>query len=601
MSPGSQGRIPESFIETVLAKTDIVSIVQESVKLKKNGANYSACCPFHSEKTPSFTVSQVKQFYHCFGCGKHGDAISFLMEHQSLNFVEALERLAARIGLAVPKDPQESAKIQQRQSTTSALNRVSEFYAQQLKHHEAAQQAVSYLKKRGLTGKIAKHYGLGFAPPGWDNVLRHFQGDMDALKVLEETGLIIKHSSGRFYDRFRERIMFPIRDRRGNVIGFGARVMDKSQPKYLNSPESPIFQKGHCLYGLYESLASKEKWQTAIVVEGYMDVVALAQFGVMGAVATLGTAITSHHLSTLFHIVPEVVFCFDGDKAGQAAAWKALQLVLSHLSEGRQARFVFLPQGDDPDSFIRQNGVQAFSNLVKNGTSLSAYFFNTLAEKVTPNSVDNRAHLASLARPMIESIPHGIFKEMMFEELAKLTDSTPQVVRGEKAFRRFYQKGQYNQKGGRQQHNIKMPLVPPPQPMETAYIASALLFRNPLLLETVKEKIAFIKEITGPGIGLLNHLITTLIQDPSSSTIQLREKLQENGFDLKRLMECENKVAVLPDEGLEAEFSGAFARLEVVGREQIMEKLLQKAKNSELSDAEKLKLKEFLQSRESIG
>lgn len=599
MSPGSQGRIPESFIETVLAKTDIVSIVQESVKLKKNGANYSACCPFHNEKTPSFTVSQVKQFYHCFGCGKHGDAISFLMEHQSLNFVEALERLATRVGLTVPKDPQESAKIQQKQSTTSVLNRVSEFYAQQLKHHEAAESAVNYLKKRGLTGQIAKQFGLGFAPSGWDNLLRYFQGDNEALKVLEETGLIIKHSSGRFYDRFRERIMFPIRDRRGNVIGFGARVMDKSQPKYLNSPESPIFQKGHCLYGLFESLTSKEKWQTAIVVEGYMDVVALAQFGIQGAVATLGTAITSHHLSSLFHIVPEIVFCFDGDKAGQAAAWKALQLVLGLLTDGRQVRFVFLPEGDDPDSFVRQNGVQSFLNLVKNGTSLSAYFFNTLCEKVTPDSVDKRAHLASLARPMIESIPPGIFKEMMFEQLAKLVDSTPQVVRGEKAFRRFYQKGQYGQRND--QAKAKLPLTPPPQPMETAYITSALLLRDARLLESVKEKIPLIKEITGPGITLLNSLITVLIEAPSYSTIELKEKLQENGFDLKRLIECEKKVSVIPEDGLEAEFCGAIYRLEVVGREQIMEKLLQKAKTAELSDAEKLKLKEFLQSRESIG
>lgn len=594
MSPGSHGRIPENFIETVLAKTDIVSIVQESVKLKKNGANYSACCPFHQEKTPSFTVSQVKQFYHCFGCGKHGDAISFLMEHQSLNFVEALERLAGRVGLSVPKDPQESAKKQLKQSTTSVLNHCAEYYTHQLKHHENAKMAVDYLKKRGLTGQIAKTYGLGFAPSGWDNLLNHFQGNQEALKILEETGLIIKHSSGRFYDRFRERIMFPIRDRRGEVIGFGARVMDKSQPKYLNSPESPIFQKGHCLYGIYESLTSKAQWHTAIVVEGYMDVVALAQYGVQGVVATLGTAITNHHLSALFHIVPEIVFCFDGDNAGQAAAWKALQLVLGLLTEGRQVRFVFLPQGEDPDSFIRQYGVDAFLKTVKNGTALSEYFFNTLCAKVTPDSVDNRAHLASLARPMIETIPHGIFKEMMFEQLANLAQSTPQVVRGEKAFRRFYSS---NMSKG--QPKIKLP--PPPQPMETAFIASALLLRNPGLLNVVKEKIAFLHEVTGPGIALFNYLINLLMQAPTLSTIDLRKKLQENGFELKRLMECENKVAFIPEEGLEAEFCGAMVRLEVIGREQITEKLLQKAKNAELTDEEKAKLKEFLQSRESIG
>ncbi len=385
--------------------------------------------------------------------------------------------------------------------------------------------------------------------------------------------------------------MFPIRDRKGEVIGFGARVMDKSQPKYLNSPESPVFQKSYCLYGLHEAMHNKEKWKTAIVVEGYMDVVALAQYGVTGAVATLGTAITSHHLTALFNVVPEVVFCFDGDKAGQGAAWKALQLVLSLLTEGRQVRFVFLPQGEDPDSYVRQYGAKTFQGLVQNGTSLSEYFFGTLSAKITPDSVDNRAHLASIARPMIETMPAGIFKEMMFEQLAKLVASSTQVVRGEKAFRSYYSpKGQ-----------TRLKVAPPPQPMETAYIATALLIRAPSLYELVGQKAPIAKVIEAPGIELFNQVLEILKSNPATLTSDIRKKLQENGFELNRLTECEKKVAYLPEEGLEAEFCGAIARLEVVGREQYAEKLLLKAKSSELSDEEKIKLKEFLQSRESIG
>ncbi|MGD9590884.1 MAG: DNA primase [Candidatus Berkiella sp.] len=586
---GTHGRIPDSFIQELLAKTDIVSVIQESIKLKKNGANYSACCPFHHEKTPSFTVSQTKQFYHCFGCSAHGDAIRFLMDYQSLNFVDAIENLSARVGLTVPKDPQEAAKAQVKHTMTTVLKRCADFYAQQLKTHPEAKLAVDYLKKRGLTGQVAKQFNIGFAPTGWQNLLSYFSES--EINVLEESGMIIRHKEGRLYDRFRERIMFPIRDRRGEVIGFGARVMDKSQPKYLNSPESSVFQKSYCLYGLYEAQKAKQQWQTAIVVEGYMDVVALAQMGISGAVATLGTAITSHHLNTLFHIVPEVVFCFDGDKAGQSAAWKALQLVLGLLTEGRQVRFVFLPQGEDPDSYVRQYGANAFLSLVKNGTPLSEYFFATLSAKIAPNSVDSRAHLASVARPLIETIPKGIFKEMMFEQLANLVSSTPQVVRGEKAFRSFYSpKGQ-----------TRLKVAPPPPPMETAYLASAMLLRAPNLHALIGAQSVLVQEIQAPGIALFHFLCNLLSQDPATPSTVMHQKLQENNFEVARLKACETKIAMVPNEGLEAEFLGAIKRLEVVGREQMMEKLILKAKNRELSEQEKEMLKEFLKTRESIG
>lgn len=592
----ANGRIPESFIETVLARTDIVSLIQESLTLKKNGANFSACCPFHQEKTPSFTVSPSKQFYHCFGCGAHGDAIRFLMEQHNLTFVDAVEKLSTRLGLSVPKDPQEVAKAQQKSAKTHVLNEVADFYAAQLKAHPAAKTAVDYLKKRGLTGVIAKKFNLGFAPPGWDNLTRQFLHQADKQKVLLETGLILKKEDQQhFYDRFRARIMFPIRDRQGQTIGFGARVLDQSQPKYLNSSESPLFQKGHCLYGIYEALQERSKWQRALVVEGYLDVIALAQYGVIGAVATLGTAMTTHHLTQLFQYVNEVVFCFDGDQAGQNAAWKALQLVLPLLTQERQVRFVFFPQGEDPDSYIRQQGKVAFETLVQNSTPLADYFFASLTQMVPPNSVDNCARLASMARPLLEQMPPGIFKEMLFEQLARIVASSPEVVRGKPARRSFGMGQRWPQKPS-------FPPSPAPLPLEPAFIASAILMRLPGLFANLPQKIYLTQEMVAPGLELLRAISVFLHNTPTASSEALKQHLQTHGFELKRLNECEEKLALLPEEAsLAAELSGAIARLEVIGRKQAAKKLLQKAKKMELTEEEKKQLKEFLASRESIG
>lgn len=604
MSSVSSGRIPEDFIESVLAKTDIISLIQESVKLKKQGVNYSACCPFHAEKTPSFTVSAAKQFYHCFGCGAHGDAIRFLTDHQGLTFIDALEKLAGRLGMAVPRDPQQQARVQTRSKMGSVLNRVADLYSTGLKHHPQAGGAVNYLKQRGLTGQIAKTFAIGFAPPGWDYLLKHFEKDSEALSVLEETGMIIRHPDGRFYDRFRDRIMFPIRHRKGEVIGFGARVMDQSLPKYLNSPESTLFQKGQTLYGLYEALtvnnannihSAKYKWERAILVEGYMDVVALSQHGVLGAIATLGTAITDAHLSQLFQFVPEIVFCFDGDKAGMAASWKALELTLGQLTEGRQVRFAFLPVGQDPDSYIRVAGVGGFELLIKNSLSLSEYFFNTLQSRVTPDTVDNRARLASQARPLIERIPNSIFKEMMFEQLAQIVGSSAQVMQGGKANRHFYRpaKGLYVP---------KTPLAPAPIPFEFGYMITALLLQKPELYAEIIDKTALLRLVAGPGMNLFLILLGCLSQDPKVSLESMRAALQTAPVaDLKRLQESEKKVELLPRAGLQAEFCGAISRLEVLGRTTGMEILLKKAKLGPLTEAEKQQLKEFLEFKESIG
>lgn len=584
------GRIPDGFIEAVLAKTDIVSVIQENLKLKKNGANYSACCPFHHEKTPSFTVSATKQFYHCFGCSAHGDAIRFLMEYQSLSFVEAVERLATRLGMSVPKDPVDEAKAKVRSAHTNVLNRVAEFYSAQFKDPKA-QSAVAYLKKRGLNGQTAKDFAMGFAKEGWDHLIKHFEGDQEALKVLEEAGLIIKHQSGRFYDRFRNRVMFPIRDRKGNVLGFGGRVMDKSEPKYLNSPESPLFQKGHCLYGIYEALKG-EKWQKAIVVEGYFDVVMLAQYQIKGAVATLGTAITSHHLSYLFQQVNDVVFCFDGDKAGQAAAWKALQLVLPFLTKDRQVRFAFLPQGEDPDSFVRNNGTDHFKTLLANSTPLSEYLFAALCKEIKPDSVDNRAHLANKAQPLLEQIPAGIYKEMMYEQLAQLVSTSLQVVRGEKAARLSYDK-----------RSFKKPIkaTPPKQLLSTAFIVCGILLREPTLVEMVKKQGTFFEKLSTPGMDMLRVVVELLNQGQNTlSPLKLKEGLKARGFSEQRIDECESKVALVPSDGLSAELNGAIHRLLAIGQQEITEKLLQKAKEIGLTDQEKQQLKEILQFRESI-
>lgn len=592
MASSVGGRIPEAFIETVLAKTDLIAVIQESIKLKKSGANYSACCPFHQEKTPSFTVSASKQFYHCFGCGAHGDAIRFLMDYQNLHFVEAIERLAGRVGLSVPRTQGEESKIQQRLEMTTMLNQAADFYAEQLKHHpEAKKSAVTYLKQRGLTGKTAKQFELGYAPSGWDNLLAHFHKRSEAIALLEQTGLVIQHDSGRYYDRFRHRIMFPIRDPKGQVIGFGGRVMDNSQPKYLNSPETPVFQKSHCLYGIYEILKSRQKWEKAIVVEGYFDVVMLAQHGIQGAVATLGTALTTYHLQQLFQRVNEVVFCFDGDHAGQAAAWKALQLVLSCLTEERRAGFAFLPQNEDPDSYVRRVGAENFLALINNCASTADFFFASLVEQIPPDSIDNRARIAAMAKPLIEQIPAPIFREMMFEQLATVVSSSPQVVRGERAWR----KKRHDYEPYRKQ--VRKQILPPPKLNSLALIAVAILLRAPQLGGRVIQIPQYWEGLSGEESQLLKAIIDLLEEAPDLTCEELQEWLQGQSFDQAALKASEKKVALIADEGLEAELAGAMKQISAVGQEKFTDRLLQKAKTMDLSAEEKDRLKEILQNK----
>ena len=426
------GRIPQSFIDEVLNRTDIVEVIDTRVPLKKAGREFKACCPFHDEKTPSFTVSQVKQFYHCFGCGANGTAISFLIDYEHMEFVEAIEELARRAGLEVPKET--TGKQTQAPSTLphyALLERVADYYQEQLRSHPQASRAIDYLKQRGLTGDVAARFNIGYAPPGWENLAAALNADSTVRKQLLELGLTVEREKGDgSYDRFRDRIQFPIRDRRGRSIGFGGRVLDDSTPKYLNSSESPVFHKGQELYGLFEARRAVRKLERILVVEGYMDVVALAQFDINYAVATLGTATTHEHLERLFRTVPEVVFCFDGDRAGREAAWRALENTLPVLRDGREARFLFLPDGVDPDSLVRKIGKQALEQQIASATHLSEFFFERLTSRLDINSIDGRARLVTDAKPLLGTLPDSTFRQLMVEQLAVLAQTTVERITG---------------------------------------------------------------------------------------------------------------------------------------------------------------------------
>ncbi len=417
------GRIPQYFIDDLVARADIVDVVGSAVKLKKSGRNWHGLCPFHSEKTPSFTVSQDKQFYHCFGCGAHGNAIGFLMEHDGLGYVEAIEDLAKQLGMEVPRDenPVEAKKRQVAKKSAEALELATQFYRNSLQAAEGHQRAQAYLQHRGLKPETIERFGIGYAPDGWELLKKYLLAQSISEKEQVALGVLVqKEETGRTYDRFRNRIMFPIRDWRGKVVAFGGRVLGDEKPKYLNSPETPVFQKGRELYGLYEAKTSPGQLERLLVVEGYMDVVALAEAGIPYAVATLGTSATSEHMERLFKVVPEVVFCFDGDKAGMRAAERALDNVLPHMIDGRQARFMFLPEGQDPDSLVRANGKNLFEQRVVRADSLSEYLFRFLQQGLNPQEPEGKALLTQKAIPFFQKIPKGILRTLLVKKLAEL-------------------------------------------------------------------------------------------------------------------------------------------------------------------------------------
>ena len=417
-------RIPQKFIDDLLDRVDIVDVVDRRVKLRKTGKNFSACCPFHDEKTPSFSVNPEKQFYYCFGCGAGGNAVSFIMDYERMDFPEAVQSLAQSAGLEVPKEelrPGEKPQQDSNRPLFDQLEQATRFYEHALRKHPEAKRAVSYLKHRGLTGEIAKAFRVGFAPPGWDNLLQTAGQDPEKAKLLMTAGMLVKNDKGRTYDRFRDRIMFPIVDARGRVIAFGGRVLGDDKPKYLNSPETPVFHKSKELYGLYQARKSNRSLTRIVVVEGYMDVIALAQHGIGYAVATLGTATSEDHVERIFRHVPEVVFCFDGDAAGRKAAFRALESALPAMQDGRQARFLFLPEGEDPDTLVRAKGQAHLEHLFSTAPPLERFLFDHMAEGLDLDALDGRARFSKLAAPYLYRLPEGVFKTLMYQALADKT------------------------------------------------------------------------------------------------------------------------------------------------------------------------------------
>lgn len=541
------GKIPREFIDQLLQRTDIVDVVNSRVPLKRAGKDYQACCPFHDEKTPSFTVSRDKQFYHCFGCGAHGSAVSFFMEYERLSFPEAVEELARRQGIEVPRELSDQSPAKDLRPLFDVLAQADAFFRLQLRRHPAAVKAVDYLKGRGLSGEIAAEYGMGYAPPGWDNLLREL-GPRFGAPLLTQAGLITEAEAGKSYDRFRDRIIFPIRDARGRVVGFGGRVLGDDKPKYLNSPETPVFHKGRQLYGLYEMIKTLRRPEQLLVVEGYMDVVALAQQGIRYAVATLGTATTADHLEQVFRLTAEVAFCFDGDRAGREAGWKALKVALPLMSQGRGARFLFLPESEDPDSLVRKEGADAFERRVREAEPLSDYLLKQLAAEADMGSLDGRARFAEAARGYIEQLPDGLFKQMMWRRLAErsgapIEDLAP-VAAPARTFRRPLLKESTRQYKG---------ATPVRQ-------AITLLLKEPrlALLEDIPPGW---QAVEAPGIALLRELAAVIDQEPGIDTGRLLEHWRgEEAF--RHLATLSGIQPEIPVEGYEAEFRDCLKRLQ---------------------------------------
>ncbi|MBX2825572.1 MAG: DNA primase [Gammaproteobacteria bacterium] len=522
------GQIPKHFIDDLLNRIDIVDVIGQRIKLKKSGSNYSACCPFHSEKTPSFTVSQTKQFYHCFGCSVHGNAIGFLMEYDGMHFVDAVETLADSAGVEVPRESRDnSAQREQSRNLYELMGLCSEHFNRQLKNHETA---IEYLKQRGLSGETAKNFGLGYAPPGWNNLTDAIPGrDADLLT----TGMLTKNEKGNVYDRFRDRIMFPIRDRRGRVIAFGGRVLDSGEPKYLNSPETPLFHKGSELYGLFEGRKQALDAQRIIVVEGYMDVIALAEQGVGYAVATLGTATNQQHCESIFKVVPELVFCFDGDRAGRDAAWRGLQSALPCLRDGRDAFFLFLPDGEDPDSLVRKLGREGFEDVLTQKKPAIDFLFEHLAGDADLSQIGTRARLAEQAKPLLQTIPEGVYRQLATKQLENaiglsLSDSHSAAP---------YPRQNRYERGGPPRRSTPVSRERTPSTMRSAI---QLLLQNPALVETVDpEYYDFDPGLRGASILL--KLIAICDGQPTITTGTLIEHFRDTE-DWKAL----NKLAATP-------------------------------------------------------
>lgn len=589
------GKIPQSFIDELVNRVDIVDVIDGRVQLKKTGRDYSACCPFHNEKTPSFTVSQNKQFYHCFGCGAHGTAIGFLMEYDHLSFVDSVEELASMVNMEVPREALQAAADPMIEKLYKIMEKATAYYQQQLKEHPDAQRAADYLKqKRGMSGEIAAEFRVGFAPSGWNSLLPAL--GQDSLQTLIQAGLLVDKNKNSSYDRFRNRIMIPIRDRRGRVIAFGGRLLEGDAsgntssenakategPKYLNSPETPIFHKGRELYGMYDARKALRNPQKMLVVEGYMDVLALAQHEIRNVVATLGTATTSDHLESLYRVVPEVIFCFDGDRAGRDAAWRALENALPILKDGRQAAFLFLPDGEDPDSLVHKEGQAAFEARLDEAMPLSEFMVKTLSKQVDASTIDGRARLVTLAQPLIKKLPDGIFRHMMNKRLEEVARLSP----GKLHKSPLKNKGRYTA-------NKKTPDSRYSYEWNSIRKAIVLLILNPEFAQHI-EALDPLKNITMPGADVLLHLLENLREEPHLSTTVIMQRWADKpeGKHLFNLVRMAEKELPATGENSLQEFLDAINKLQAQQFEQRYFELKDRA--DDLTDSEKIEYKQLL-------
>ena len=587
------GRIPRDFIDDLLARTDVVDVVDSRVKLKKAGKNYQACCPFHNEKTPSFTVSQDKQFYHCFGCGAHGNAISFIMEFDRLDFVEAVEDLARLHGLEVPREQGSRPAIteekrQQQQDDYALMESAARFFQQQLRQHANSNKAIDYLKNRGLSGDIVKRWEIGYAPAEWDRLLTTFGKDNAKLKQLIELKLVNQNDRGKTYDFFRDRIMFPIRDKRGRVVGFGGRVLDEGGPKYLNSPETRIFHKGYELFGFYQAKQSQRHLDKVIIVEGYMDVVALSQYDINIATAALGTATTPEHLSMLMRSTSHIVCCYDGDRAGREAAWRALENALPALKDGVKLTFLFLPDGEDPDTMVRKIGTDAFLNLTDEALPLSRFFFESLLKNQEVGTPEGKMALKAAAQPLIDQVLGDNQRAMLQEELSKHVGEYDRF-RLQQDIQQAKQSSQRPAYTGKNQQKTQI------SPVRTMV---RLLLDNPALANKHPSCVPSVLASSGvPGIHVLIDIHQYCQQQPKATTAQVLENFRNHPHSavIAKLLLQEHLIR---EDDADTVYCDSFARLLDWHFDSRIETLISRSRVQPLSQQEKTELTLLMKERQ---
>ena len=594
------GRIPQGFIDELTARADIVELIGSRVELKKAGREYRACCPFHNEKTPSFWVSPQKQFYHCFGCGAHGTALGFLMEYDKLSFPEAIEELAGRLGLEVPREA--SAQPDNSGSTQPLYDlnlKVAKYFAGVLPGDTRARE---YAKKRGLTRETVESFMIGFAPNSWNEVLKRFGATDSDRKVLLDCGLVIERERtdsralDRYYDRFRDRLMFPIRDSRGRVLAFGGRIIDQGEPKYLNSPETLLFHKGRELYGLYEVRQSRTALKRLLVVEGYMDVARLHQAGVTYAVATLGTATTPEHLRRIFKLVNEVVFCFDGDKAGRAAAWRALGNALPEARDGRQIRFLFLPEGHDPDSLVGEEGREAFEKRLDGALPLSEYLAAALGEQVDLSHADGRAQFAEAARPLVAKVAPGVYRDLLIERLSH-TIRLPAARLNQLWFNETSDSAGAHLAGAPGAEVARPSAGRPSRPRDggggkgLVTKAVKLLVHFPGSASTVSgAQLTQLESTDDPGSRFLFELIDQLQQEPAANTGVLLTRWRDRPEITRMTVLAQEELPGIDESGAALELVAAVAAL---GLEPTLRRHQELIDKGELTEDERTELREL--------